>query len=538
MLSSLSVVIPAHNEETVVGRCLDFLPDLEPDEFHVVVVANGCTDATAQSAAAAVTGQHSVTVIDLHAAGKPGALNAGDQAAGDTFPRVYLDADVVVGADTLRRLRDRLDEADGPRVAAPRPQFQLQGRPWAVRAFYEVFERLPYASEDLVGLGVYAVNREGHARLGSFPEITADDLFVQRVFNPRERLITNDKFVVETPRSLSALVKVRTRVASGNAQLAADQQGEQFAASTRSTLKALVVIVCAHPTLLPAAACYLGIGLTARVRARRSTTWERDLTTRPARASRVRVDMLTFDAMTTEDVVDRVMADLAQGEGGVIVTPNIDIMQKCRRPDIEELFGRADVVVADGAPVVLASRVAGTPLPGRVTGSGLLPALTEAARDTGKSVFLLGGAPGVADRAADVLREKHPGLKASTYCPPFGFEDDPLELAALLAAVQDAAPDLVYIGLGAPKQERLSFDLAELLPTTWFLNCGAALTMVAGEVPRAPAWVQRLGAEWVHRLANEPRRLARRYLVDDVPYALSLLWWSLRARRLGTARAG
>ncbi|MFC5381884.1 WecB/TagA/CpsF family glycosyltransferase [Aquipuribacter nitratireducens] len=247
---------------------------------------------------------------------------------------------------------------------------------------------------------------------------------------------------------------------------------------------------------------------------------------------KVRLDMLDFDAVTADDVVDRVVADASSGRGGVIVTPNIDIMQQCRDPEMAEVFRAADLVVADGAPVVLASRLVGDPLPERVTGSGLVPLLSQAAAEQDLSVFLLGAAPGVADRAAERLRDEAPGLDvAGTYCPPLGYEHDPEELRKIDKAVTAVAPDIVFVALGAGKQERLSHRLADLLPGTWFLGCGAALTMVAGEVPRAPGWLQGLGVEWVHRLVMEPRRLARRYLVDDAPYAVRLLLWSVRNSR-------
>lgn len=541
MAYSLSVVVPAHDEEAVLGRCLRFVEQMAEGECHTVVAVNGSTDGTVGVAEAVAARRAEVTVLDLPAPGKSGALNAGDAAAGTTFPRVYLDADIEVSAGTLRRLRDVLAASTEPRVAAPRPRFELAGRPWAVRAFYDVFQRLPYATDALVGLGVYAVNQAGHARLGGFPDLIADDLFVQRAFDRDERVLLEEEFVVQTPRTLAALVKVRTRVAAGNAELAEAKQDEsRFAGSGGSTLASLGSLVARTPGLLPAAVCYVLVGLLARARARRRViAWERDTTTRGPQPTpgRVRLDMLEFDPLTYEGVADHVVTELTEGRGGVIVTPNVDIMQKCRSQEVAQLFQRADVAVADGAPVVLASRLAGRPLPARVTGAGLLPVLSEAARDAGRSVYLLGGNPGVADRAARALEDMYPGLKvAGTYCPPFGFETDQEELARIESSVVSAAPDIVFVGLGAPKQERLSYRLAPELPGAWFLGCGAALTMVAGEVQRAPRWVQVAGAEWVHRLVSEPRRLARRYLVDDAPYAVALLARSARTG-LRTRRA-
>jgi glycosyltransferase involved in cell wall biosynthesis len=191
-MAHFSVVIPAHNEEKVIGRCLDFVAHLGPGEAEVVVVPNGCTDRTAE-VAAAVPG---VTVVDLPEGAKWRALNAGDAAA-TAFPRIYLDADIVLSAETLRALAGALGDGR-PRVAAPRVQFRVEGRPYAVRAFYAAYERLPYVRNGLTGLGVFALSEEGRARFGEFPNVTADDLYVQRLFTLPEREVLQDvTFLVE-----------------------------------------------------------------------------------------------------------------------------------------------------------------------------------------------------------------------------------------------------------------------------------------------------------------------------------------------------
>ncbi|MGJ7442262.1 WecB/TagA/CpsF family glycosyltransferase [Aquipuribacter sp. MA13-6] len=543
MPHTMSVVVPAHDEEAVLGRCLAWLDELPVGEVLTVVAANGCTDGTVALAQRLAAGRPDVLVLDLPAPGKAGAIRAGDDAAGDVLPRVYLDADIAVDVTTLRGLRDALDEQTAPRVAAPRPRFRLDGRPWPVRAFYDVFEALPYARDGLVGLGVYAVNREGHARVGGMPDVVADDLYVQRMFDRTERLVVAGTFDVQTPRTTAALVKVRTRVAQGNAELADDaQQRPELASSAGSTGRALLRLAAARPSAAAAVACYVGVTAVARLRARGGTTrWERDTTTRTSEdpRERVQLDMLGFDPLTSDEVVEHVLSALQDGRGGVIVTPNVDIMQRCRDPRVATLFRSADLVLADGAPVVIASRLAGDPLPERVTGSGLVPQLSAASAESGRSVFLLGGAPGIAVRAAAALQAQSPQLRVvGTYCPPMGFESDPDEMRAIEKAVTSAAPDIVFVALGAPKQELLSAHLADLLPGTWFLGCGAALTMVAGDVARAPGWVQRVGGEWIHRLVMEPRRMARRYLVDGIPYALQLMLWSLRASRRPDAVQG
>jgi N-acetylglucosaminyldiphosphoundecaprenol N-acetyl-beta-D-mannosaminyltransferase len=136
-----------------------------------------------------------------------------------------------------------------------------------------------------------------------------------------------------------------------------------------------------------------------------------------------------------------------------------------------------------------------------------------------------------ADRAAARLAEDCPGLRiAGAYCPPFGFDRDPRQLRAVCARVIKAQPQMVYVGIGFPGQEHLIASLREALPATWFLGCGAAVNFVAGDIQRARPVLQKAGLEWLDRLAREPRRLARRYLREDAPFAAALLARSLHQR--------
>lgn len=240
-----------------------------------------------------------------------------------------------------------------------------------------------------------------------------------------------------------------------------------------------------------------------------------------------------FHPLTEAEVVSRVVADLCAGVGGTLVTPNVDILRLVRRDaEARGHVESASYVVADGAPLVWASRLAGTALPERVAGSSLIWSLSAAVAAESRSVYLLGGAPGVAARAGEVLAERYPGLRvAGTSCPPYGFEEDPVAVERIRAEVTAARPDLVYVGLGFPKQERLIARLTPDLPGTWFVGCGAAIGFVAGVQRRAPRWMQRTGLEWAHRLGSEPTRLFRRYVVHDAPFALRLLAASALRRR-------
>lgn len=240
---------------------------------------------------------------------------------------------------------------------------------------------------------------------------------------------------------------------------------------------------------------------------------------------RVQVGNLWFDAVTEREVIDTVSEAWAAGRGGSIIPVNVDVARMAsRHPGLAELVATGSLVVADGMPLVWAARAGGQTLPERVTGSALVFSLSEAAAADGRSVFLLGGADGVPDKAAEALRMRFPGLRvAGTDSPPLGFDSTPEGVQRALAIVVAAAPNLVLVGLGFPRQEKLIEELRRVWPGAWYLACGGGIPMAAGISRRAAPLVQRLGLEWVHRLALEPRRLARRYLRDDLPFAIELL---------------
>jgi N-acetylglucosaminyldiphosphoundecaprenol N-acetyl-beta-D-mannosaminyltransferase len=250
------------------------------------------------------------------------------------------------------------------------------------------------------------------------------------------------------------------------------------------------------------------------------------------------LDGVGIDPVTEQAVVETVRASLERGEGGRIATPNVDVLRRARTdPAARAYLGDATLVVADGLPLVWASRLAGTPLPERVPAASLVWSLSYLLGRVGRSVYLLGGTPGPAPggrRAAAVLAAACPGLRiAGTSSPGYGFERDPERYAETCAGVVEAKPDLVVVGLGFPKQEQVVDALRRELPMSWFLGCGAAIDLVAGDRPRAPQWIQRAGLEWAWRLAGDPRRLAVRYLCHDTPYALRLLGGVLRQRYRG-----
>jgi N-acetylglucosaminyldiphosphoundecaprenol N-acetyl-beta-D-mannosaminyltransferase len=257
-----------------------------------------------------------------------------------------------------------------------------------------------------------------------------------------------------------------------------------------------------------------------------------------------RIDLLglPLHALTEREVLTLLAQRLDARQGTWVITPNLDILrQYTKYPELRPLFhaehGGADVLLPDGMPLIWASRIAGhsPPLPQRVAGSTLVLSLAHLAGSRGWRLFLLGGAPGDAERAAAVLQSRHKDLViAGTFCPPLGFEKDPRQLQEIEDKLVAAQPDLVYVALGFPKQELLTQQIRHCLPNATFIGVGISLSFIAGTVRRAPRWVQGLGLEWVHRLIQEPRRLAKRYLVHDLPFALFTLFpRALIAQRRG-----
>ncbi|MFI6817324.1 WecB/TagA/CpsF family glycosyltransferase [Nonomuraea sp. NPDC050328] len=248
---------------------------------------------------------------------------------------------------------------------------------------------------------------------------------------------------------------------------------------------------------------------------------------------RVVVAGVAIDPLTENQVVQHVVRALAAGRGGHIVTPNVDICrQVAGSARLARLLAEAELVLADGMPLVWAARIQRRPLPERVTGADLIWSLSKAAARHGHPIYLLGGPPGIAEQAAGQLTALHPRLKvAGVDAPPYGFERSEEGLARVREALVAVKPELVFVGLGFPKQEQVIANLRGDLPGAWFLGCGSAIAFAAGATARAPEWMQETGLEWLFRLGGEPGRLARRYLLDDLPFAARMLVRAALARR-------
>jgi N-acetylglucosaminyldiphosphoundecaprenol N-acetyl-beta-D-mannosaminyltransferase len=241
---------------------------------------------------------------------------------------------------------------------------------------------------------------------------------------------------------------------------------------------------------------------------------------------------LDFAAVSEDETIEHVLGSVTAGRGGWVCPANLDVLRQWRdSAEVRRLVSNADLVVADGMPLIWAGELQGSPLPQRVAGSTLVLSLSAAAANAGASIFLLGGNPGTADAAARSLTDRDPRLRiAGTLCPPRGFEEDAAWLSRIESSLRDASPDIVFVGLGFPKQERLIVSIRERIPRAWFVSCGISFSFLAGEIERAPILMQRLGLEWLHRLVQEPGRLSRRYMLQGVPFFTELLWSVIRVR--------
>lgn len=241
-----------------------------------------------------------------------------------------------------------------------------------------------------------------------------------------------------------------------------------------------------------------------------------------------------FDNVTMQDAVAAVVR-MAQKSGAprVVCTANLDHLATIRRdPEFREIYQKADFIIADGMPLVWLSRLSGTRLKERVAGSDLFWELGRASDATGLRLFFLGGQPHAAEEAGDALAKRFPGVQVvGSYCPPVGTLEDPEEDKRICAAIRQAAPDILLVGFGSPKQEKWIVAHKDSLGVPVSIGVGAAFDMAAGRVRRAPLWVQQAGLEWVFRLIQEPRRLWRRYFGRDLPYLFFLIAQTLGERR-------
>ena len=241
--------------------------------------------------------------------------------------------------------------------------------------------------------------------------------------------------------------------------------------------------------------------------------------TRSVNICGVMVDLVSLDDMLRE-----IQARVMQRVPGYLITPNVDHVCLCRRnPEFEQAYRGAFLSVPDGMPLIWSGRLLGTPLVQRLSGNDIIYSISEMAAEQGFSVFFLGAAEGVAQEAARRLKELYPNLKvAGTHSPPFGFERSAEENAEVIERLRVAAPDICFVAVGSPKQEIWMRRHCAESEIPVMIGVGAALDFTSGHKRRAPRVMQRMGLEWFWRLCSEPRRLWRRYLVNDTLFFVLL----------------
>jgi N-acetylglucosaminyldiphosphoundecaprenol N-acetyl-beta-D-mannosaminyltransferase len=250
-----------------------------------------------------------------------------------------------------------------------------------------------------------------------------------------------------------------------------------------------------------------------------------------------RCDLMGMDlaCVKASELLDEIFGMLSQGKGGWLITANLDFLHRCSKDSqARALYAEADLRVADGMPLVWAARLQGENVPERIAGSSLVLQLAQRAASEQRSIYLLGGKGDAAQRAGIEMQARFANLKVAGTCSPMisspPTDDEVNDIVATLVPLQ---PSILMVGLGSPKQEHLIQKLRAHLPSTFMVGVGISFSFIAGDLNRAPAWMQKSGLEWLHRMAQEPGRLAKRYLVDDLPFVTKLFHsaWTIRRQR-------
>ncbi len=243
-------------------------------------------------------------------------------------------------------------------------------------------------------------------------------------------------------------------------------------------------------------------------------------------STKPRIDIfnILIDPVTMKDAVNIVMGWVSEAEKHCkfVITPNVDhIVQVQKNIALQHAYNKAALVVTDGKPVVWAANLLGVDIPETVPGSDLVPEIFNYANVNKKpiKVFLLGAMPGVADQAKENINQQWPIVNiVGTLSPDFGFDKCEKESMTICEIINKSSADLLLIGLGAPKQELWINQYAKDISVKAALCIGATIDFLANEKPRAPIWMRRCGLEWLHRVISEPKRLAKRYMIDAVVF--------------------
>ena len=223
------------------------------------------------------------------------------------------------------------------------------------------------------------------------------------------------------------------------------------------------------------------------------------------------------DNLTMLETLKEIEKIIKKDECAYVVTPNVDhIVQLETNKELQAVYENAALILTDGKPLLWIAKWYKTPIKEKISGSDLFPLLCRLSANRGYKMFFLGAAEGVAAKAAKNLCERYEGLKVvGTYSPPFGFENDKDEIEKIKQMLKSAAPDILIVGLGCPKQEKFMYRYCKELGVPISFGLGASFDFEAGNIKRAPRWMADHGLEWLFRITQDPKRMAKRYLVDD-----------------------
>lgn len=229
--------------------------------------------------------------------------------------------------------------------------------------------------------------------------------------------------------------------------------------------------------------------------------------------------------MDMSEAITAIERMIDNGDKHYIVALNVDVVVKIEEDSyLKEIIDKADMVLVDGMPLIWIAKWHKQIIKTRIAGSDLVPLLCERAAEKDYSIFLIGGKEGIAEQAKKNLENKHPAIKiVGTYAPPFGFEDNKEELKRINDLISGAHPDLLVACFGCPKQEKWVYENYQKYDVKVSVCAGATVDFLAGNVSRAPKWMSEHGLEWFYRFLQEPKRLFRRYFIDDAK-VLNLIW--------------
>lgn len=243
------------------------------------------------------------------------------------------------------------------------------------------------------------------------------------------------------------------------------------------------------------------------------------------RKEKVQFLNVQIDNLSMKGTIAEMEELIRQKKPSLVVTPNAHHIYLLKHDKVfREVYNDASLVIADSTAILWASKLFGRPLKERVPGSDLLPSFCKVAANKKIRIFFLGAGPGIAEKAAEILTGKHPGLKITgTYSPPFGFEKNEKENRKIIDIVKKCTPDVLFVGLGSPKSEKWGWKYKDEINVPVTISTGAGFDFIANKVKRAPVWIQKMGMEWFFRLVQEPTRLWKRYLVGNTIFAIQIL---------------